>query len=706
MFDHMATSPLGIMPFTKYTALNILIVTGIFAIGLLYFWLDARRRDYDKYASGNAKFFSDMKSYNKKFNTPFGNAKDTSGYDNVILAKDLYLSMDTKKTRKNLHQIVFGGSGTGKSYSLIKPNGLQMNASYIFTDPKGELLEELGRPLEENGYEIKVFNVSDMEKSLCYNPYAYIRDENGVRIMVNCIIENTRGEDAGKGGDAFWEDSMRALLQAISFYLIETTPLHQRNFTNVMKMLRLAEVDENNSNSKSPLDLIFDDYEKEHPESMAVKSYKTFRIGSGKTLKSILITCMTRLDVFNMESVAKLTCRDTLKLDEIGRKKQALFIIVPTADKTYNFLAATLYTQLFETLYYLVENVYPDCWYLQNEKDTFLVSKDKSEVEVKQKMLATAEIYKDPNTKRYVVQDATTQTEIESFLTEKSAKWFLDHAGGKVVHGRRTLPYDVRFMLDEFANIGKIPGFVEKISTMRSYKMWCTIILQNLKQLEEMYDKNAGTIIGNCDTFIFLGSQEKEMITYMQEMLGKTTKKQRSESVNNGKQAGSSSYQTTQANLMEFNEIREMGDNDCIVFIKGLKPFRSQKFNYRDHPMWKYTGDASDDYVYRVPYRTTMEEDAKNDRKIVDSERERRQKKDRDETVITNPVSLEKVLDKTCEGDPDKLSGRVTIDETKDKVAETEEEKELSKKQKEQAEREITDEEGSDIWEDFSSLLN
>lgn len=705
MVDHMTVSPLGIMPFTKYTLVNILILTGVFGVGLTYFWFDAKRRDFDRYASGNAAFFTDMKSYNKKYNSPFGNPKDTTGYDNVILAKDLYLSMDTKKTRKNLHQIVFGGSGTGKSYSLIKPNGLQMNSSYIFTDPKGELLEELAYPLEENGYEIKVFNVSDMEKSLCYNPYAYIRDANGVRTMVNCIIDNTRGEDAAKGGDnSFWEDSMRALLQAISFYLIETMPPEQRNFTNVMKMLRLASVDENNSNSKSPLDLIFDEYEKENPESMAVKSYKTFRIGSGKTLKNILITCMTRLDVFNMESVGKLTCRDTLKLDEIGRKKQALFIIVPTADKTYNFLAATLYTQLFETLYYLVENEYPESYYLQDKNDTFLVSKDKSELEVKKKMLSTAEIYKDPFTKRYVVRDSVTETEIESFLTEKSATWFLEHAGGKIVRGRRTLPYDVRFMLDEFANIGRIPGFVEKISTMRSYKMWCTIILQNLKQLENMYDKNAGTIIGNCDTFIFLGSQEKEMITYMQEMMGKTTKRQRSESINNGKQAGSSSYQSTQANLMEFNEIREMGDDDCIVFLKGLKPFKSTKFNYREHPMWKYTGDANDDFKYRIPYRTTMN-DPKDDQKVVDLEIERRQKKDGDEAVITKPISVETVLDKVCEGDPKKIKDRVSIDGAVEKVAETEKEKKLSETQKERAESEIADEESSNIWEDFSSLL-
>lgn len=707
--QHALSKPLMILPIVNYSYL--LYGSLIFLMGIAYIYFNEKRKDVDQNASGDAHWNNNMAAYNKKYNEPFGNAKDTSGYGNTILAKDLYLSLNGSKTRRNCHSVVFGGSGAGKSYSLVKPNALQMNASFIFTDPKGELLEELAHPLEENGYEIKVFNLNEMHKSMCYNPYAYIRDDNGVRKMVKCIIDNTRGTDE-KSGDPIWEDSMTALLQAISFYMIEKCPPEERNFSNAMKMLRMAQIDENNTSAKSPFDLLFEKLEQENPESMAVMSYKTFRIGSGNTLKSILITCMTRLDVFNMKAVAALTNRDTIHLEELGRKRQALFIIIPAEDKTFNFLAATMYTQLFETLYHQVENEFPTSFLLQKGHDTYLTSQSKEELETKQKLIGKSKVKFNAREERYEVW--ADNILLDSFSTEKSANWFIEHAkdGCQIVRGRRTLPYDVRFMLDEFANVGKIPGFVEKLSTMRSYRIWCTIILQNLGQLKKMWGDDMNTIIGNCDSFIFLGSQEKDMIEYVQAMLAKTTKRQKSTSLNYGKGGGSESFQFTGGNLMEFNQIREMGDNDCIVFLRGEKPFKKTKYDYHEHPMWKLTGDCNDDFKYVNSLDNRKFQDAKRDKKQSAEDKQKRYEKQieqaGEENVISQPKDTEKILDKATGGELENLTKVMTFDDNSEdlSVAATPEEVQKSENRFKESEEEMKNEVISgDVWDLMSEGL-
>jgi type IV secretion system protein VirD4 len=618
--------------------------------------------------------------------------------------------MNGSKTRRNVHQIVFGGSGAGKSYSLVKPNALQMNCSYVFTDPKGELLEGLAHPLEENGYEIKVFNLSEMNKSLTYNPFAYIRDENGVRLMVKCIIDNTRGTEK-VGGDTFWEDSMTALLQAISFYMIEELPMEERNFTTVMKILRLAQVNENNANDESEFDLLFKRLEAKKPNCMAVMSYKTFRIASGKTLKNILVTCMTRLDVFNMSAVASLTGTDTLRLEELGQKRQALFVIIPAADKTFNFLASTLYTQLFETEYFLAENRYPQQYLLQQGCDTYLVCDTKEEIERKYKILKDLQkspknaIVLNETTKRYEVIDPGTGECIESFLTEKAATWYLTHAGGKIVRGKRRLPYDVRFLLDEFANTGRIPGFTEKISTMRSYKMWCMIILQNINQLKKMYQEDLGTIIGNCDTFIFLGSQEKEMIEYIETFLGKTQKRQKSNSLNFKKGDGEN-YQYTSANLLAFDQIRELEDDDCIIFIRGQRPFKAQKFNYKDHPKYGLTGDAKDEYKFIIPWDNRREEDKLRDEQEI-AEGKALQYKKHKEKAMSMPFNAAEIFAKLCENKPENLPEKMVVEAEPEPVAETPQEKETAEQSYEESEQSMEQDidRSGDLWDDLGSDL-
>lgn len=274
---------------------------------------------------------------------------------NMIMNQDVFLSMDTRKTLRNNNVIIFGGSGTGKSRFVVKPNILQENCSFVVTDPSGEILESTGKFLEKEGYKVKVFNLVQMEKSHCYNPFSYIRDEAGVMSLVNCLIQNTN-QDKGKGGDPFWEKSETALLMALIYYLVSERPKKEQNFASVMKMLRSAQINEMDPNAQSSLDIIFESLEKKNPNHIAVKQWKVFKTAGAKTAKSILISAAVRLSAFNIESVENLTRKDEFELGKIGNEKTALFVIIPTVDKTFSFLASLMYSQLFETLYFHAEN--------------------------------------------------------------------------------------------------------------------------------------------------------------------------------------------------------------------------------------------------------------------------------------------------------------------------------------------------------------
>lgn len=708
---HITEKPLVMFPNSIHSLKYMAIMFFVLIIGVLSVSVKGKLTDADKDASGSAQWNEDRAAYNKKFNEPFGDPKKTNGYSNMILGKDLRLSTEGR-TRRNAHQAIFGGSGAGKSYSIIKPNALQMNCGYVFTDPKGELLEELAVPLENNGYEIKIFNTSEMHKSMRYNPFAYIRNEDGVRSMVKCIIDNTRGTDE-KSGDPIWEDSMTALLQAIVYYMLEEIDNpRERNFANVMRMLRLAQIDENNTRSKSTFDIMFEELESKNPESMAVKSYKTFRVGSGNTLKSILITTMTRLDVFSIPAVASLTEYDTLHLEEVGRKRQALFIITPAADETYNFLVATLYTQLFETAYYQVENKMPFSYLLQNEHDTYLCCENKEEVELKASLISDSVVKYNSYDERYDIYSSDGSILIESFSTEKSAKWFQEHAKGNIVKGKRSMSYHVRFMLDEFANIGKIPGFVGRLSTMRSYNLSCTIILQNLNQLKKIYGDDMGTIIGNCDTFIFLGSQEKDMIEYVEAFLSKTTKRQKSSSIAHGKGSNSESYQFTSASLMAFNEIREMDEDDSIIFIRGLKPFYERKFDLKEHPLYKMCGSASDDYKYKITLDNRKKVNEERDQKIIQKEKEKNyseELKKGDNNVISMPLDIVNVFNMICEGDFSNLESKIEMDNNTvdESVASSEEDSKKSEENFKKSEEESKPKRNQgNLWDEVNDFFS
>lgn len=281
--------------------------------------------------------------------------------NNILLTQEVRMSLNTRQHRENLNVLVIGGSGSGKSRFYVKPNIMQLNTSYVVTDPKGELLRSCGRLLKKAGYEIRVFNLIDMSHSNNYNPFNYIYDKDGninktyVMKMINCLMKNTKQEGAS-GGDQFWDDSTKALTLAIAFYLLEKKTDENgnsldRNFSTVMKMMRLAEISEQDENHRSPLDDMMDELRTENPHSMAVSFYADFKKAPAETAKSILISAAVRFAAFNLPEVADLTHTDNIHLDSLGDRKTALFIIIPSSDATFNFLAAMMYTQLFDTLY-------------------------------------------------------------------------------------------------------------------------------------------------------------------------------------------------------------------------------------------------------------------------------------------------------------------------------------------------------------------
>lgn len=493
------------------------------AMALLYY-NEVQHKGGEKNTKGSSKWNTDMDKYNKTYSDP-PKSPSHDGEKNMILSQNVYLSMNTRQTMRNNNILVIGGSGAGKSRFMIKPNILQANCNYVITDPAGELLESTGSFLEKQGYEVKVFNLVEMAKSNRYNPFAYIRDDVGVLMMINCLIKNTTPTGASSG-DPFWEKSETALLQALVFYLIKYRPKKEHNFTSVMKLLRAAEVDENDANKKSKLDRLFDEVAARYPNSIALKQYLTFKMGAGKTLKSILISTSVRLTVFNMKQIENLTKADDIDLGSMGFGKKALFVIIPAADSTYNFLVSMMYSQLFETLYFVAET----------------------------------------DTKR--------------------------------CPGKR-LPSHVRFLLDEFANIGEIPEFTKKLATMRKYEISCTIVLQNLAQIKTMYKDEWESIMGNCDTLIFLGGQEWTTLETISKKLGFRTARTVNVSHTFSKQ-GSSSRNAGEEKvpLMDEAKLQTMPTDECIVIIRGLDPFHDKKYDYPKHPKYALTGDADKNLIY------------------------------------------------------------------------------------------------------------
>jgi len=469
----------------------------------------------------NAKKFRQGKEYGS---ARWGNRKDIEPYmdekfqNNILLTKTERLSMNGRpsnpKYARNKNVLVIGGSGSGKTRFYVKPNLMQMHSSYCVTDPKGTIVLECGKMLEDNGYEIRILNTINFKKSMKYNPFSYIHSEKDILKLVQTIIANTKGEGE-KAGEDFWVKAEKLYYTALIAYIYYEAPKEEKNFATLLDMIDASEVREDDENYKNPIDRLFEALEKKEPRHFAVKQYKKYKLAARKTAKSILISCGARLAPFDIQELRDLMSEDELELDCLGERKTALFVIISDTDDTFNFVVSIMYSQLFNLLCDKADDVY----------------------------------------------------------------------GGR-------LPVHVRFLLDEFANIGLIPKFEKLIATIRSREISASIILQAQSQLKAIYKDNADTIIGNCDSTLFLGGKEKTTLKELSETLGKETIDLYNISETKSNQNSfAMNYQKTGKDLMSQDEITVMDGGKCIFQLRGVRPFFSDKFDITKHKNYRLLED-------------------------------------------------------------------------------------------------------------------
>ena len=458
---------------------------------------------------------------------------------NIPLTQTEKLTMSSRpknpKYARNKNILVIGGSGSGKTRFFVKPSLMQMHSSYVVTDPKGQLLSEVGTmlrrgapKLDENGkpmrdacgkiiyepYRIKVLNTINFKKSMKYTPFAYIRSEKDILKLVNVIIANTKG-DGEKSSEDFWVKAERLLYCALIGYIWYEAEPEEKNFLTLLELINASEAREDDEEFQSLVDILFAKLEKEHPDHFAVKQYRKFKLAAGKTAKSILISCGARLAPFDIQELRELTAYDELELDTLGDRKTALFLIMSDTDDTFNFLISLVYTQLFNLLCEKADDVY----------------------------------------------------------------------GGR-------LPVHVRCLIDECANIGQIPKLEKLVATIRSREISACLVLQAQSQLKAIYKDNADTIIGNMDTSIFLGGKEPTTLKELAAAPGKETVDTYNTGESRGRETSHSlNYQKLGRELMSQDELAVMDGSKCILQLRGVRPFLSNKYDITKHPNYKYTSD-------------------------------------------------------------------------------------------------------------------
>ena len=480
--------------------------------------------------SKKAKKFREGKEYGS---ARWGTPKDIKPYidekyaNNVLFTNTERLTMNGRpsnpKYARNKNVLVIGGSGSGKTRFFVKPNLMQMHSSYVVTDPKGTIVLECGKMLEDHGYEIKILNTINFKKSMKYNPFAYLKSEKDILKLVQTIIANTKGEGE-KVGEDFWVKAEKLYYTALIGYIYYEAPREEKNFKTLLDMIDASEVREDDESYMNPIDRLFEALEKKQPTHFAVKQYKKYKLAAGKTAKSILISCGARLAPFDIEELRELMSEDEMALDTIGDKKTALFVIISDTNDTFNFIVSIMYSQLFNLLCDKADDVY----------------------------------------------------------------------GGR-------LPVHVRFLLDEFANIGLIPKFEKLIATIRSREISASIILQSQSQLKAIYKDHADTIIGNCDSTLFLGGKEKTTLKELSETLGKETIDlyNTSETRSNQKSFGLN-YQKVGKELMSQDEITVMDGGKCIFQLRGVRPFISDKFDITKHKNYRLLEDSDKKNLFDV----------------------------------------------------------------------------------------------------------
>lgn len=453
--------------------------------------------------------------------------------NNVILTQTESLMMSNRpkdpKNARNKNVLVIGGSGSGKTRFFLKPNLMQMHSSYVVTDPKGSVVCEVGKLLERNNYKIKIFNTINFKKSMHYNPFAYIHGEKDILKLVTTLITNTKGD--GKSGDEFWTKAETLLYTALIGYIHYEAPPEEQNFTTLLEFINAMEVREDDEEYKNPVDRMFDELEEKDPNHFAVRQYKKYRLAAGKTAKSILVSCGARLAPFDIAELREITMYDELELDTLGDK----IFVNPKNKKDTRYYKTALFLIMSDT----------------DSTFNFLISM----------------IY----------------TQLFNLLCEKAD----DVYGGR-------LPVHVRCLIDEAANIGQIPNLEKLVATIRSREISACLVLQAQSQLKALYKDNADTIIGNMDSRIFLGGAEPTTLKELNQSLGKET----IDTFNTGESRGrevshSLNYQKLGKDLATIDELAVLDGGKCILQLRGVRPFMSNKFDITKHPQYKYLSDAN-----------------------------------------------------------------------------------------------------------------
>ena len=508
---------LGDIRWTAYSLKFILIFLAVYA-GVIALYYSSQQNRRPGVEHGSARW-GNVHELNKKYS-------DKAPSNIAILTKHLSMSLNGRLHMRNLLQIIVGGSGAGKTRFVVKPNLMLANASFICTDPKGEIVRAVAPLLLQQGYVVKVFDLIAPAHSDSYNPFRYIRKDSDVFRLINNFIQNTTPKNASQN-DPFWEKSETALDAALMLYLLHEAPPEEQTMEMILTMIEYGAVKEDDEDYKSPLDLLFEALEEDDPNHIALRQYRVFKQAAGKTAKSILVSAAVRLASFTLPEIQSITNEDSLELEKLGERKQAIFCVIPDSnDNSLNFLVGMLYTQAFQELYYQADKV---------------------------------------------------------------------HMG--------PLPVPVRLMFDEFANVALPDGYARLQATMRSRNIMATIILQNISQLKALFKDDWEGIIGNADTFVYLGGNEQSTHEYVSKLLGKETISTTSSSQSKGRNGSfSQSTQQTGRELMTPDEVRLLDNRKAIVFVRGERPVIDEKYDLMKHPNIAYTEDGGATPYVHSPY--------------------------------------------------------------------------------------------------------
>ena len=491
----------------------------------------------------NAKKFRKNMEYGS---ARWGTHEDIAPYEdpvfenNIILTQTERLMMSNRpkdpKTARNKNVLVVGGSGSGKTRFFIKPNLMQLHSSYVVTDPKGSILVECGKLLERNHYRIKVFNTINFKKSMHYNPFAYIHSEKDILKLVTTLIANTKGD--GKTGDDFWQKAETLLYTALIGYIHYEAPVREQNFATLIEFINAMEVREDDETFENNVDLAFKELEEKNPHHFAVRQYKKYKLAAGKTAKSINISCGARLAPFDIQELREITMYDELELDTLGDK----IFDDPKNPDDKNYRKTALFLIMSDT----------------DTTFNFLISM----------------IY----------------SQLFNLLCEKAD----DQYGGR-------LPVHVRCLIDEAANIGQIPNLEKLMATIRSREISACLVLQAQSQLKALYKDSADTIIGNCDSSIFLGGKEPTTLKELNQALGKETIDTYNTGESRGREVSHSlNYQKLGKDLATIDELAVLDGGKCMLQLRGVRPFLSDKYDITKHPNYRYLSDANPKYAFDI----------------------------------------------------------------------------------------------------------